>query len=128
MTQVWTGVAAIRRGAVALAAIAAVIASGGLARADTLYDGYWNVSIVTLRGACDRSASVSVSIRDGRIDGANGALVGSVGRNGALRAMIGGGDSRASASGRLAGAGGGGGWSGIRNGGPCSGRWSAQKM
>jgi hypothetical protein len=108
---------------------ASVAGSAGAANAATLYDGYWNVSIMTHRGSCDRVTSLSVSIRDGRIDGAGGVLTGSVGSNGALRALLGGGDSRGSASGRLAAAGrGGGSWSGVRSGGSCSGRWSAQKM
>ncbi len=112
----------------------AVIAAGavgsvGFANAATPYDGYWTVSIMTHRGTCDRVTSVSVNIRDGRLDGANGALAGSVAGNGALRAVMGGGDSRGNASGRLAAAGrGGGSWSGVRSSGPCSGKWSAQRM
>lgn len=115
---------------IAAASIAiALLGAVDAASAATPFDGYWTVSIMTHRGSCDRTTSINVSIRDGRIDGAGGVLTGSVGSNGALRAMLGGGDSRGSASGRLGAAGrGGGSWSGVRSAGPCSGKWSAQKM
>ena len=118
----------LRHCLIPLTVASALAASIGFANAASLYDGYWSVSIHTLRGACDPSFSVSVNIRDGRLDGANGALAGSVGRSGTLSAMIGGGETRAHASGRLAATTGGGRWTGVRRGGPCSGRWVAQRV
>jgi hypothetical protein len=118
--HVWFGAAAA-----ALAALA--VMAPGKAQAAMPFDGYWNVSIMTLSGTCDRSYNFNVSIRDGRLDGGNGALLGTVNNKGGLNAMLGGGDRRGTASGKLAGNAGSGRWSGNATGASCSGRWTAQR-
>lgn len=118
--QFWLGTAAA-----ALAALA--VLAPGKARAAMPFDGHWRVSIQTLSGTCDRSYNFNVSIADGRLDGANGALLGTVNAKGGLNAMIGGGERRGSASGKLAGNAGSGRWTGVSSGSPCSGRWTAQR-
>ncbi len=95
--------------------------------AATPFDGYWNVSIMTQSGACDRSYNFAVSIVDGRLDGADGALLGTVNGKGGVNVLMGGGDRRGSASGRLAGNSGSGRWSGSATGSACSGRWTARR-
>jgi hypothetical protein len=114
--------------AAAVAALAALaVLAPGKARAAMLFDGNWTVSIVTQSGSCDRSLSIPVSIADGRLDGANGALLGTVTPKGGVNAMLGGGDRRGSASGRLTGNAGSGRWSGNATGASCSGVWSARR-
>ena len=109
----------------ALAALA--VTSSGPARAAMPFDGSWRVSIETLSGSCDRSYNFNASIVDGRLDAANGALLGTVNAKGGVNAMIGGGNRRASASGKLAGNAGSGRWTGVSKGSPCSGRWTASR-
>ena len=73
------------RFAVPLAALALLAAmTPGKTFAATPFDGYWNVSIMTQSGACDRSYNFAVSIVDGRLDGANGALLGTVNSKGGV--------------------------------------------
>jgi hypothetical protein len=112
-------------GAAALALAAALVPAK--ARAAMPFDGNWTVSIETQAGTCDRTLSFPVSIVDGRLDGANGALLGTVNTRGGVSAMLGGGDRRGSASGRLAGNAGSGRWSGNATGASCSGRWTATR-
>lgn len=111
--------------AAAAAALAAL--APGKARAAMPFDGNWTVSIVTQSGSCDRTLSFPVSIVDGRLDGGNGALLGTVSTRGGVNAMLGGGDRRGSANGRLVGNAGSGRWSGNATGATCSGRWTAQR-
>ena len=111
----------------AAAAAALAVTAPGTARAAMPFDGYWKVQIETLSGTCDRSYNLNANVVDGRLDAANGALLGTVNTKGGVNAMIGGGDRRASASGKLAGNAGSGRWSGVANGAPCSGRWTAQR-
>jgi hypothetical protein len=105
----------------------AVTAPPTAARAAMPFDGSWSVQIMTVTGTCDRSYNFNVSIVDGRLDGANGALLGTVNTKGGVNAIIGGGDRRASANGKLAGTTGSGRWTGVSNGAPCSGRWTASR-
>ena len=111
----------------ACAAAVTVVAAmmPGKALAAMPFDGAWNVSIITQSGACDRSYDFAVSIVDGRLDGANGALLGTVNSKGGVNVMLGGGDRRGRASGRLIGNSGSGRWSGNATGASCSGRWTA---
>ena len=110
----------------ALAALA-VTAPPTAARAAMPFDGSWRVSIQTLSGSCDPVYNFNVSIVDGRLDAANGALLGTVNTKGGVSAVIGGGDRRASANGKLAGNAGSGRWNGVSKGAPCSGRWTASR-
>jgi hypothetical protein len=111
--------------ATALAVLAAMMP--GKAHAAMPFDGSWSVSIITQAGSCDRSYNFAVSIIDGRLDGANGALLGTVNSKGGLNVLLGGGDRRGQASGRLVGNSGSGRWSGNATGASCSGRWTAQR-
>ena len=114
--------------AVAGAALGALAAlAPGKARAAMPFDGSWSVSIITQSGSCDRAYNFAVSIVDGRLDGANGALLGIVNNKGGVSVQLGGGDRRGSASGRLVGNFGSGRWSGNATGASCSGRWTAQR-
>ena len=119
---------------VGLTALALAAGSGALSapshaagHAANLYDGYWNVSIVTQAGSCDPTYSVAVQIADGRLNGANGALIGFVNANGAVSVQMGGGERRGTASGRLKGTTGSGRWSGTAAGASCRGRWTATR-
>ena len=115
-----------------LAACAAALALAatlipGTARAAMPFDGSWSVSIVTQSGSCDRTLSLPVSIVDGRLDGANGAMLGTVNAKGGVNVMMGGGDRRGTASGRLVGNSGSGRWTGNATGASCSGSWTARR-
>jgi hypothetical protein len=116
------------RFAAAAAALAglAMLASGQ-ARAAMPFDGNWTVSIMTQSGSCDRTYTFPVSITDGRFDGANGALLGTVNPKGGVSVMLGGGDRRGTANGRLTGNAGSGRWSGNATGATCSGSWTARR-
>jgi hypothetical protein len=114
-------------GLAALGLIAASSALSGPARAANLYDGYWDVSITTIAGPCDPTYSVAVQVSDGRLNGANGALLGLVSANGAVSVQMGGGERRGTASGRLKGNVGSGRWSGTASGSSCHGRWTASR-
>lgn len=118
--QLWFAAAAA-----ALAALAAL--APGKARAAMPFDGNWTVSIMTQSGSCNPTYTFPVSIVDGRLDGANGALLGSVNSRGGVNVMMGGSDRRGSASGRLSGNSGSGRWSGTATGSACSGRWTATR-
>jgi hypothetical protein len=109
----------------ALAALAAM--APGKAGAAMPFDGSWTVSIKTQSGSCDPTYTFPVSISDGRLDGANGALLGTVNAKGGVSVMMGGGDRRGSASGRLVGNAGSGRWSGSATGAACSGSWTARR-
>ncbi|MFL6789992.1 MAG: hypothetical protein ACJ8EE_02305 [Bradyrhizobium sp.] len=92
------------------------------------YDGYWNVLIITLAGACNRTYSFPVTISGGRVFGGGGARVsGRVGRGGAVAVSVSAGNSYASGSGRLGATSGGGRWSGRGSFGVCAGRWQAAR-
>jgi hypothetical protein len=92
------------------------------------YDGYWNVLIITLAGACNRTYSFPVTISGGRVFGGGGARVsGRVGRGGAVAVSVSAGNSYASGSGRLGATSGGGRWSGRGSFGVCAGRWQATR-
>jgi hypothetical protein len=114
-------------GLAALGLIAGSIMLATPARATSSYDGYWNVSITTVAGPCDPTYSVAVQIADGRLNGANGAIIGLVSTNGAVSAQMGGGERRGTASGRLKGNTGSGSWSGTASGSSCHGRWAASR-
>lgn len=111
--------------ATALALVAAMMPGKVLAAMP--FDGSWTVSIITQSGSCDRSYNFAVSIVDGRLDGANGALLGAVNSKGGVNVLLGGGDRRGKAIGRLVGNSGSGRWSGNATGASCSGRWTARR-
>ena len=105
----------------------AVALTPGKVSAAMPFDGSWSVSIMTQSGSCDRAYNFAVSIVDGRLDGANGALLGTVNNKGGINVLMGGGDRRGTASGKLAGNAGSGRWSGNATGAACSGQWTARR-
>jgi hypothetical protein len=111
----------------AAAALAVATFAPGKARAAMPFDGSWTVSIMTQSGSCNPTYTFPVSIVDGRLDGANGALLGTVNARGSVSVMLGGSDRRGSATGRLTAKSGSGRWSGSATGAACSGRWTATR-
>src|SRR6202022_565960 len=94
------------------------------AMAQTPYDGVWNVTILTKAGSCEPSAHYPVTVSDGKISAAGADITGNVGRDGHVRASIGG----AFANGNLNGSSGSGKWSRASAGAPRSGRGEASKQ
>jgi hypothetical protein len=117
----------LRLAACAASLVLAAALMPGKALAAMPFDGSWSVSIMTQSGSCDRAYNFAVSIVDGRLDGANGALLGTVNTKGGVSVMMGGGDRRGTASGRLVGNSGSGRWSGNATGASCSGSWTARR-
>ncbi len=98
------------------------------AAAGTAYDGSWSLSIVTERGACDRSYHFSVDIINGIVSHPNLVrLRGRVSRGGAVYVSVSVQDKHASGSGRLSRSSGRGRWSGYSGYDRCSGHWTAQR-
>jgi len=96
------------------------------AQARPSYDGSWDLSFVTQRGACDPTYNFSVNINNGVVTHPN--LVrfrGYVARSGAVRASVTVQDKYASGSGRLSSNSGRGTWNGYSGGARCSGYWTA---
>jgi hypothetical protein len=93
------------------------------ARAQTLYDGLWNVTVLTRAGSCERSSQYPLAVKDGKILGSPD-ISGSVGPSGSVKVSIRG----AYANGQLNGNGGSGRWNGASSGVPCSGRWDASRQ
>jgi len=92
------------------------------------YDGYWNISIVTQRGICDRSYQFQVQIANGYVSFQGPASVtGHVSSRGGVRVSLWAGDKRASGSGRLSRTSGRGRWAGHSSSSRCSGYWIARR-
>ena len=83
-------------------------------------DRSWRALVDVSQGR--RIAHARAVVRDGHLDGANGALLGTVTSNGGVNVLMGGGDRRGTASGKLAGNAGSGRWSGNATGASCSGQ------
>jgi hypothetical protein len=101
--------------------VSATFAGGGS------YDGQWAVHLVTEKGSCDRSLSWDVGVAASRIAD-SGMLVqttGAVDSQGRVTLLLTHGSDRVSASGKLSGASGVGGWNSPTL--ECSGRWRAEK-
>jgi hypothetical protein len=111
-----------RRALPVLLVLSAMTLFAATAFAQTDYDGTWNVTVTTRTGSCQPTASYPLVVTDGAVSGA-ADLSGSVGRNGVVRASLGG----AHASGQLSGNAGSGRWNAASAGMPCSGRWTATK-
>src|SRR5258708_694549 len=86
------------------------------AAAQTLYDGLWNVTIVTKTGTCEPSTRSTLTVADGKISAAGASVSGSIGREGLVRVSIAG----AYANGQLSGNSGSGKWNGASAGLPSS--------
>jgi len=90
------------------------------------YDGEWSVSIVTQKGDCDPGYRYPIRISNGTLVNAGDSpfnISGKVAQTGAITVMVSAGGKSAIGSGRLAGNGGGGLWTG----GQCSGSWTAER-
>jgi hypothetical protein len=111
-----------RRALPVLLALSAMTLFAFPALAQTDYDGAWNVTVITRTGSCQPTTSYPLVVTDGNVSGA-ADLSGSVGRNGMVRASLGG----AHANGQLSGNGGSGRWNSASAGMPCSGRWTATR-
>ena len=92
------------------------------------YDGSWDLTFVTQRGACDASYNFTVNVSNGIVTHPN--LVrfrGYVARSGSVHASVTVQDKFASGVGRLVGTTGRGSWSGRTGNAQCSGNWTAQR-
>jgi hypothetical protein len=110
------------------AAAACLLATTCLAHARSTYDGSWDLTFLTKRGACDPTYNFTVNIADGVVKHPN--LVkfrGFVAKSGAVRASVAVQDKYAAGSGRLSGASGRGKWSGYAGSDRCSGSWTAHR-
>ena len=118
-------------GRIARASILALVITApavDIAAARSAYDGSWSLSIVTERGACDRSYNFGVDITDGIVSHPNLVrLRGRVSRGGAVRVSVSVQDKHASGWGRLSRSSGHGRWSGYSGSERCSGHWTAQR-
>ena len=104
------------------------VATFHIAGAGTLYDGSWNLSIVTQRGACDPNYSFQVQVINGIVSHPNLVrLRGRVSSGGLARVSVSVTDKHASGSGKLSRTSGRGRWSGYSGADHCSGYWIAQR-
>ena len=105
--------------------------SVGIARpalAASRFDGTWNLTFVTQRGACDPAYNFTVDVLDGNVSHPNILTFrGHVAPSGAVHASDRVGQKYASGSGRLSGASGRGVWSGRSGESRCAGAWTAQR-
>jgi hypothetical protein len=105
--------------------------SVGIARpalAASRFDGTWNLTFVTQRGACDPAYNFTVDVLDGNVSHPNILTFrGHVAPSGAVHASVRVGQKSASGSGRLSEASGGGVWSGRSGESRCGGTWTAER-
>jgi type 1 fimbria pilin len=116
----------MRRNRIGAAFLASLLAGAAAApaRAQTPYDGQWQVTIVTNTGTCEPTASSMLTVADGKISASGANVSGSVGREGLVKVSING----AYANGQISGNSGSGKWNGASAGIPCSGRWQASRL
>jgi hypothetical protein len=98
------------------------------ALAGSRFDGTWNLTFVTQRGACDPAYNFTVDVLNGNVTHPNILTFrGHVSPSGAVRASVRVGQKYASGSGRLSGVSGRGVWSGRSAESRCTGTWTAQR-
>ncbi|AMN44105.1 hypothetical protein RHPLAN_56910 [Rhodoplanes sp. Z2-YC6860] len=98
------------------------------ARATSVYDGSWSLTVITQRGDCDSSYEIQLDVRNGVISHPNIVrLNGRVKPNGAVRVSVAVPGKFAAGSGRVNGRKGRGRWSGHSETSKCSGIWTAQR-
>src|SRR4051812_24874140 len=103
-----------------------VAAPACTASAATPYDGSWSLSIMTERGACDRTYHFQVQIANGVVSHPNlTRFSGRVNSRGQARVSVTVMDKHASGSGRLTQTSGRGRWTGHSGSDRCSGSWTA---
>ena len=97
------------------------------ARAASIYDGMWSVTIFTQAGNCPSSLRYGVRVVRGRVFGDDQSyqVNGTVAANGATRVTVSEQGQSASGTGRLAGNTGAGRW--RTSTGQCSGQWTAAR-
>jgi hypothetical protein len=118
-------------GKIALANVFAFLvaaASANVATAQTVYDGSWRLSIMTVRGACDPAYHFPVEIINGIVTspGLN-RFRGRVTRGGRVNVSVTVGNKYAVGSGRLFPASGRGRWAGYSGDSRCSGHWIVER-
>jgi hypothetical protein len=92
------------------------------------FDGTWNLTFVTQRGACDPTYNFTVDVLNGNVTHPNIVTFrGHVAASGAVRASVRVGQRYASGFGRLLGVSGRGVWSGRSGESRCRGVWTAQR-
>jgi hypothetical protein len=98
------------------------------AQAGSRFDGTWNLTFVTQRGACDPAYNFTVDVLNGNVTHPNILTFrGHVAASGAVRASVRVGQRYASGAGRLSGVSGQGVWSGRSAESRCAGVWKAQR-
>ena len=98
------------------------------AMAASAYDGSWNLTFITQRGACEPSYDFVVNISNGIVSHPNLLkLRGRVARSGSAYASVSVGEKYASGSGKLTRVSGRGIWSGRSGNARCAGYWTAQR-
>jgi hypothetical protein len=113
--------------AVALA-FALSVANFNTAAARSPYDGSWNLTFVTQRGACDRTYQFEIKIANGSLSHPNLVrLRGRVSAAGKVRASITVGSKHAVGAGQLRLTSGRGRWAGYAGEARCSGYWIARR-
>ncbi len=107
-----------------------MLAAGTAAKAQSGFDGLWNVQIVAQAGACGSGyVTYPVRITRGVVHNAGSrsfAISGRVDRRGVVRVSIASGADRANAAGRLSRVNGSGRWASPTRG--CSGYWTAARQ
>ena len=114
----------------AVLGVAAVLATGTAAKAQSAFDGLWSVQIVAQAGACGSGyVTYPVRIMRGVVEYAGNlsvAIAGQVNRRGDVRFSLASGADRANATGRLSKTSGSGQWDSPTRG--CSGHWTAARQ
>jgi hypothetical protein len=93
------------------------------ARAETAYDGVWDVTIETRAGNRDAAAHYRLTVQDGKVSGP-AEVAGTVAHEGFVKVSLNG----AYANGQLLSKTGSGRWNASSAGKPCSGHWEATKV
>jgi hypothetical protein len=112
---------------------ALLLAGGGLAPAKSVFDGHWNVTIITETGTCDPAYRYPIQILDGTVtynlqEGSGVVdIVGKVEPNGQVKVVVRKGDQHADGTGRLSQNDGSGTWAGKSAQIACAGRWEAAR-
>jgi hypothetical protein len=107
-------------------ATAATLTAWRPAEAVPNFDGAWSVVITTEAGGCDPSYRTSIRISKGQFYNAGSGqftLQGTVDPTGTVRVKVSKGDNSATGTGKLTAKAGAGTWAG----GPCAGKWQAER-
>jgi hypothetical protein len=126
--KMWPTLSRATRALFVCLALAGSLGIGRPALADSRFDGTWNLTFVTQRGACDPVYNFTVDGLNGSVSHPNILTFrGHVAPSGAVHASVRVGQKSASGSGRLSEASGGGVWSGRSGESRCGGTWTAER-